>query len=171
MDELMKQNGPETALTVDDQTTAVIVATVREILSPIMQSMAQFIANNTEAMNRMASQQKIQSDRMEELERLVRLGTPVTPTQVRHINEAIRKRSRELLMKKNLEEDKKAVSALSSAIRKDILSRYGVAALHEVPRYEYNVVLQQVSTWSDVLAILDVSKAARKRKNAEEGKK
>lgn len=166
MDELM-QNSPETGLSVDDQTTAIIGAAVREILTPIMQSMAQFIANNTDAMNRMASQQKIQSDRMAELERLVQMGTPVTPTQVRHINEAIRKRSRELLMKKSLDEDKKAVSGLSTAIRKAVLSRYGVAALHEVPRFEYNVVLEQVSTWSDTLAILDIAKAARKRKEAE----
>lgn len=166
MDELMKRAEPENAMT---EQNAAVVAAVREILAPMMQTMAQFIATSTEAMNRMAANQKLQSARMEELERLVRLGMPVTPTQVRHINDSIRKKSRTLLSKKGLEDDKKAVSALSNAIRKAVLTRYGVAALHEVPRCEYNVVLDQVDTWNDGMTLLDITKAAKRRKDADHG--
>ena len=104
---------------------------------------------------------------MEALERQIRLNTLVTPAQVRYINDAIRKHARELLLKPELSDDAKAVKSLSASIRKSITTRYGVAALYEIPRHEYSVVMQQIDTWNDMLLMRDVIKAARKRREEE----
>lgn len=136
---------------------------IREMLSPVMESMAKFMQNNTEALERLAAAQKMQSDRMEALEKQIRLNTLVTPTQVRYLNDAIRKHARELLAKKELDDDVKAIKTLGNAIRKSIISRYGTASLREVPKHEYSVAMQQIDTWNDMLLLRDVMKEARNR--------
>lgn len=148
---------------VDPAIAAAVGAAIREMLSPLMASMAELMANNTEALQYLASQQKVQTDRMDALERQIRLNTLVTPTQVRYLNEAIRRRAREILSKKNLEEDKKAVNKLSASIRKSVLARYGVGAIHEIPKHEYSVAMQQIDTWNDALVLMDITREARKR--------
>lgn len=150
--------------TADPVLAAAVNTALREFVAPLMASLAELMANNTEALQYLASQQKVQTDRMEALERQIRLNTLVTPTQVRYINDAIRKRAREILSKKNLDGDAKAVTRLSASIRKAVLSRYGVAALHEIPKHEYSVAMQQIGTWNDALAVLDITRDARKRK-------
>ena len=100
---------------------------------------------------------------MEALERQIRLNTPVTPTQSRYLNDAIRKRSKEILSKKGCDEDKKAVTKLSAAIRKAVLSRYGIASLSEIPKHEYSVAMQQIDTWNDVITVMSVAREAKGR--------
>lgn len=148
---------------VDPVIAAAVGTAIREMISPLMASMAELMANNTEALQYLASQQKVQTDRMDALERQIRLNTLVTPTQVRYLNEAIKRRAREILSKKNLEEDKKAVNKLSAAIRKSVLARYGIGAVHEIPKHEYSVAMQQIGTWNDALAVMDITREARKR--------
>lgn len=147
----------------DPAVSAAISTAIRELVAPLMASLAEVMTNNTEALQYLAGQQKVQTDRMEALERQIRLNTLVTPAQVRYLNDAIRSRARELLAKKNLDEDKKAVTRLSAAIRKSVLSRYGVAAIHEIPKHEYSVAMQQVDTWNDTVVMLDITREARKR--------
>lgn len=125
---------------------AIISCMIREACTPTM-----LARNSTEALDRVAASQKVQSDRLEALEKQIRLNTLVTPTQVRYINDAIKKHARELLAKKEMDTDTRAVTKLACAIRKSITSRYGVAALHEVPKHEYSVVMQQIDTWNDML--------------------
>lgn len=161
MDDLIiREQGTKT---LDAETTAIVSATIKEILSPILAGMADFMARNTEAMERMAAQQKIQSDRMEALEKQIRLNTPVTPAQVKHLQAEIRKRARDLLSKKSLENDPKAVNKTAASIRKAVLTRYGVAALNEIPRHEYSITMNQIDTWNDTLVMLDVAREAKKR--------
>lgn len=134
---------------------------INEVLSPVLKTMAQFMAQNTEALERLATQQKLQSDRMEALEKQIRLNTLVTPTQVKYINDAIKRHAREILSKKGLEDDKPCVKKLSAAIRKSITARFGIAALHEVPKHEYSTVMTQVETWNDLLTVRDIVRGAR----------
>lgn len=150
-----------------DESGAALGAMIREIMSPVLEAMAKFMQQSTEALERLGAEQKAQSDRMEALERQIRLNTPVTPTQVRYFNDAIRRRARELLMKPGFDEDGKAVKALSASIRKSVITRYGAAALHEIPRHEYSVVMQQIATWNDMLFVRDVIKEARKRNDSD----
>ncbi len=160
---LNQQEQAETMMVpTDGDNCAALGNMLREILSPLLSTMADFMRNNTEAVERLASSQKLQNDRLEALEKQIRLNTPVTPTQVRYFNDAIRKHARELLARKDLDGDAKAVKCLSASIRKSVVARYGIAALHEIPRHEYSVVMQQIATWNDLLILRDVMKEARK---------
>ena len=139
-------------------------AVIQQVLGPIMENMARMFAQNAQALEQIAATQQAQADRMEALEKQIRLNTLVTTKQVQYINNAIRARARELLMKKEIE-DAKAIQKISNAIRRSILSRYGVAALHEIPKHEYSVVMNQVSMWNDMLCMRDVVKEVRSRES------
>lgn len=152
----------------EDESGEALGAMLKNVLSPVMETIAQLLKNNTEAVQALAAQQKVQSDRLGAIEQQIRLNTLVTPAQQKYIGAEIKKRSRELLAKKELEDDSKAVNAVSKAIRTAVLSRIGVAAVHDIPKYEYPVVMQQIDTWNDFLVISDASKAARKRGSASE---
>lgn len=147
-----------------DKNTAALAELMDTMLRPIFASVAELLKNNTEAIQYLAAQQKVQTDRMEALEKQIRLNTLVTPPQVKYINESIKKRSVEILSKKNLDSDKKAVTRLGGIIRKAVLSRYGIAALHDIPKHEYSVAMQQIATWNDALSVMDVVREARNRR-------
>lgn len=147
----------------------IVNATIREILGPVMEQMAGMIARNTEALQQLAANQQITSDRMKALEQQIRLNTPVTPTQVRYLNGAMKDRSREILAKKQLAENKKAATKLTGKIRRYLLARYGVASVSEIPKYEYPVAIQAISTWNDALAVMDIVRDARSREAGADG--
>lgn len=154
----MNENNSLSTLTPEQ--AQIIPAVIQQVLGPVMAQMTEMLRNNTEALNQLASAQQMQCDRMEALERQIRLNTLVTPQQVRYINDAIRARARDLLDKRGVDDDR-STRKLSNAIRKSILSRYGVAALHEIPKHEYSVAMNYVGTWNDMLSVRDVVKEAR----------
>lgn len=135
---------------------------ITELLRPVMQTIGKMLENNTAALEQLSAAQSVQNDRLEALEKQIRLQTPVSGKQVSYLNDAIRARARELLDKRDVD-DSKATVKLGNAIRKAVLSRYGVSGLREVPKHEYNVALQQIGMWSDALTVRDVVKEARKR--------
>lgn len=135
---------------------------IQQVIGPVMKEMCTLMRNNNEALNQLADAQRIQSDRMEALERQIRLNTPVTQQQVRYINDAIRSKARDVLYKRGVDDDK-AARKLGTAIRKSILARYGIGTLHEIPRHEYSVTMSHVSTWNDMLCIRDAVKEVRER--------
>ena len=143
------------------QMTAVVI---QQVMGPVMAEMSKLLKNNTEALNQLAVAQQMQADRLEAMERQIRLNTLVTPQQVKYVNDAIRARARELLFKRGVEEEK-AVRKLGNMIRKSILSRYGVGAIHEIPKHEYSVTMNHVGTWNDMLCVRDVVKEARQRED------
>jgi len=162
----MSESKPEGTRAVTLASTAPppeLARVLEQMLSPLMEAMARMMKNNTEALDRLAATQKVQSDRIEAMERQIRLNTLVTPQQVRYFNEAIRKRAREILLKRECADDAKAVKSLSAMIRRAVLTRYGVSALHEIPKHEYPVVLSQVQTWNDALCVRDAVKEVRGR--------
>ena len=83
----------------------------------------------------------------------------VTGKQVSYLNDAIRAKARELLDKRGVD-NAKAITKLGNQIRKAVLSRYGIGCLREIPKHEYNVAMQQIGMWSDVLTVRDVVKWA-----------
>lgn len=155
----MDENKTLSAITPEQ--AQLIPTVIQQVLGPVMREMSILLKNNTEALNQLAAAQQVQSDRMEALERQIRLNTLVTPQQVRYINDAIRARARELLDKRGIDNDV-ATRKLGNSIRKSVLSRYGVAALHEVPKHEYSVAMNHVGTWNDMLVVRDVVREARK---------
>ena len=138
-------------------------AAMTEIMRPMMQAIGKMLEKNVEAMERLAATQTIQNDRLETLEKQIRLQTPITTKQAQYLNDAIRGKARELLDKRGLADDKKAVTKLGNAIRKDVLARYGIAGLREIPRHEYNVAMNQIDMWSKALTIMDIVREARGR--------
>ena len=125
---------------------------------------AVLLENNTAALEQLSSAQSVQNDRLEALEKQIRLQTLVTSKQVYYLNDAIRMRARELLDKRSVS-DNKAITKLGNLIRKSVLARYGVSSLRDVPKHEYNVALSQIGMWNDILSVRTV--AAQFRNNAE----
>ena len=121
---------------------------LQQILSPVFAALQQMMDHNNESFAQIAASMTVQSDRMDALEKQIRLATPVTPGQVRYINNEIRHRARELL---------------GRLIRKSILVRYGIMALNELPRCEYSVVISQIGLYNDALAVRDIVKGLRRR--------
>lgn len=135
---------------------------VAELMRPIMQTFGKMLENNTAALDQLTTAQSIQNDRMEALEKQIRLQTPISSKQVTYLNDAIRSRSRELLDKREID-DKKAITRLGNQIRKSVLSRYGISNIREIPRHEYSVAMSQIGMWNDVLTVRDIVKEARIR--------
>ena len=158
---LLKEKEGNNGILVDPNSLGQIVA---EIISPVMKTIGKLLENNTAALEQLSSAQSVQNDRLEALEKQIRLQTLVTSKQVYYLNDAIRMRARELLDKRSVS-DNKAITKLGNLIRKSVLARYGVLSLRDVPKHEYNVALSQIGMWNDILSVRTV--AAQFRNNAE----
>lgn len=161
----MDEKGNLPALT--QEQAQMIPAIIQQMMGPLVETMVTMLRNNTDALNQLAATQQIQADRLEALEKQIRLNTLVTPQQVKYINDAIRARARELLDKRGVD-DKKAVTKLGNAARKSLLSRYGVGALNNIPKHEYSVAMSHIATWNDMLTVRDIVKEARERQTTQE---
>ena len=157
---------PETEL--NDAQIQVISTVVQGMMAPVMEQIAVILQHNTEAMERIAATQQMMSTRISDLEKQVRLKTPMSRAQERCLNDAIRARARELMDSKGFADDRKAVIRLSALIRKSLLARYGVDSLREAPAYDYETAMEQARSWNDLLAVRDTVRDARKRAEAEE---
>lgn len=140
-----------------------IAELVQQMLAPVVTSIAKALDNNTKAMEQMASAQMVQNDRLDALEKQVRLNTPVTAQQAKYLSNAIKDRARKLLADRKFSDDKKAVTKLSGMIRKGLMAYYGITAMAEIPRHEYKVALGWIEMWNDFIKIMDVVKDAKKR--------
>ena len=135
---------------------------ITELMRPVMQTIAKLLENNTAALEQLSASQAIQNDRLEGLEKQIRLQTPLTAKQASYLNDAIRSRARELLDKRGID-DRKAVLRLGNCIRKSVLARYGIASLREMPKHEYGVAMSQISMWNEALKVMDIVKEVKNR--------
>ena len=149
-------------------TPEVLSGVITEMMRPVMQTIGKMLENNTAALEQLSAAQSVQNDRLEALEKQIRLQTKVDGKMASYLNDAIRGHSRELLDKRGFADDRKAVTKLGNAIRKDVLMRYGVSSLRDVPKHEYNVALNMIGMWNDLLTVRDVVNDARARKEAGE---
>ena len=149
----IREYGPGTALIPAESLAGVIT----ELIRPIMESIGKMLENNTAALEQLSAAQTVQNDRLEALEKQIRLQTPVTGKQVSYLNGAIKARSRELLDKNGVD-DAKAITKLGNCIRKAVLWRYGVSSMREIPKHEYTVAMYMIAIWNDVLTVRDIAK-------------
>lgn len=98
-------NRPENALS--EEQGQVIAAVVQQIMAPVMEQIGAILKTNTEAVQRIAATQQLMSDRITDIEKQVRLKTPMSRAQEKCIGEAIRARARELLDAKGCADDKR----------------------------------------------------------------
>ena len=148
--------------TITPEQAQMIPAIVQQMMGPLVEAMAKLLENNTNALNQLAAAQQVQADRLEALERQIRLNTPVTRQQVRYMSAAMKEHALELLDKSSIS-DPKATRKLVGIIRKDVLSDYGITALEEIPKHEYNVAMHNIKTWNNMRIVREVVKEARKR--------
>lgn len=158
---LAVHNDAVAALT-EDQAQAVAVA-VREIVTPVMTAMAEMLDRNNQALERIAASNAAMAARIGELEKQVRLKTPLSRGQEKHVNDAIKARAAELMESKGYGADRKAVTKVAGMIRKSVLARYGVGTLREAPACDYEVALEAAKRWNDIIALRDVVKEAKRR--------
>lgn len=133
---------------------------IKELMRPVMGTIGKLLQDNASALEQLSAAQTIQNDRLEALEKQIRLQTPVTSKQVTYMNDAIKARARELLDKREIE-DKKAITKLGNQIRKSVLARYGIGNIREIPKHEYTVAMSQIGMWNDVIAVRDVVREFR----------
>lgn len=157
-DQLIPRDSP-------DYVSSVVVNVVQNMVSPILESVGKLLKNNTEAIEQIAGAIDVMQNRMTAMEKQMRLATPVTDRQAKYLNDAARNKAREILDKKGFAEDKKAVTKLAGIIRKSVMARQG-CSIREIPRVEYNVAMNQIETWNNVLDVMEIVKEARRRKEA-----
>lgn len=148
--------------TLTPEQAQVIPAIVQQMMGPLVEAMAKLLENNTAALHQLSAAQQVQNDRLEALERQIRLNTPVTRQQARYLSAAMKEHALELLDKSSIS-DPQAIRKLAGIIRKDVLSNYGITALAEIPKHEYNVAMHFVKTWNNMRIVREVVKEARKR--------
>lgn len=148
--------------TLTPEQAQVIPAIVQHMMGPLVEAMGKLLENNTAALQQLSAAQQVQNDRLEALERQIRLNTPVTRQQVRYLSAAMKEHALELLDKSSVS-DPKAVRKLVGIIKKDVLSHYGITALEEIPKHEYNVAMHNIETWNNMRIVREVVKEARKR--------
>ena len=148
--------------TLTPEQTSVIPAIVQQMMGPLVEAMAKLLENNTAALQQLSAAQQVQNDRLEALERQIRLNTPVTRQQVRYLSAAMKEHTLELLDKSSIS-DPKTVRKLAGIIKKDVLADYGITTLEEIPKHEYNVAMHNIKTWNNMRIVREVVKEARKR--------
>lgn len=153
----------ETGLTVSNQELAVVV---QQMIAPVMEQIGAILERTNQAMERIAATQQMMSTRISDLEKQVRLKTPLSKSQEKCVNDAIRARARELLDAKGCAGDRRAVTKLTGAIRRSVLARNGYGSLREYPAYDYETALKQIAIWNDLLTIRDIAKEAKERAEA-----
>lgn len=157
-----------TALAAQNNQMNELPAIIEQMMTPIMQTMTKMLEQTNTALAQLASAQQIQNDRMEALERQIRLNTLVTRQQAQYLKAAVKERVLELLEKAAVT-DAKAITKLSRIIKKDVLAFYGITAVEEIPKHEYNVAMNNIQTWNNMRAVREVVKEARLREeNAKE---
>ena len=157
MDEIQRR---EDAGALPARETAAVSALVTEIMGPILQNLAEMMKRNTEALAQIAAAQQVQADRLEALERQVRLQTPVTAKMAAYLNGAAVSRAAALLEKRGVT-DGKAVKKLAVVIRRAVLKRYGIGVMREIPRHEYSVAMNLIEGWNDMMAVRDAAREAK----------
>ena len=145
-----------------DASTMLVANIMNTLMRPLLEDIGKMLKNNTEAMEQIAASQDSIRNRMEALEKQMRMQTPVTDRQAKYLADAARDKARELLDKKKITE-RKAINKLAGVIRKSVMARYGVGTLREIPRCEYSVAMSQIEIWNNVIAVMEIVREARER--------
>lgn len=143
-----------------DVSTALVANVIDQLMRPLFESMAKVLKDNAEAIEHIAANQDIIRNRMEALEKQVRLQTPVTDRQARYLADAARTRAKELLGEECMKATR-AVTKLAGIIKKAVLIRYGYESLREIPRCEYDVAMKQIESWNKPMTVYEIMEEAR----------
>ena len=113
-------------------------ADLQQMMTPIMQCIAQVMIPVAESMRAM-------QDTLKEMQRDAAFRTPLTSTQKGHLNAAVRERAQSVVKKYKL--PKEAYNEAMREIRKKLYRRWGVKAVGDIPSSEYQSAIQTVDNW------------------------
>ena len=167
MTDELKEMSVQGTQSLSAEESAALGIAIKQVMGPVLEAMAGMMRTNAEALERLAAAQRVQNDRMEALEKQIRLNTPVTSQQVKYLNAAMKARSTELLGKYQIA-DAKAVKKMAGLIRRAVLVRYGIGKLNEIPRHEYPIATHMIETWMDMQAVRALVKEWRESADAAE---
>lgn len=111
-----------------------------------------------DAMQMMAAMLRTTTEAMEALKQQVRLLEKVTGSQAAAINAGIRERAAGLCRRYRIPGQEKAVAAM---IRKDLRMKYGITAVKELPRCDWEGVRSQIGLWDDYKALKTMKERTR----------
>lgn len=148
MNEIMKSNAASTGM---EAAAAGQMAVIMGQMQQLMQGMADSI--------------RATNARMAKMERQIELLTPLTGAQEKALCAEIRRRAAELCGQYRLGEGYE--QAVASAIRSELKREGGVRAVRELPRIEYNVLLERVALWDDYDTMRTLRRQARKEEKHE----
>ena len=113
-------------------------------------------------MRAMAESVRLTNLRMQKLERQIELMTPLTGAQDKALGEAIRKRADALCEQYRLRPAR--AGAVATAIRRELKRQSGVRSTRELPRIEYQVLLERVALWGDYDVMREIRRADREER-------
>lgn len=135
----------------------------RERAIILMPDVAAMLQANTEQLGaylvQMAQMMMRMRERLDELEKKQKAVT-VTHDEVKAIQLLIRLRSDEYCEKYALEDPKDAAK-IRAAIKKAILTRYGIKDLHDVPAIARQAVEALISRWADIKMVYRIRESHR----------
>ena len=109
----------------------------------------------------MATMVNAMQRRMDEMEANQRKVT-LSHAEVRSVTGIIRARAEEYCEKYELT-DAGSLRAVKAAIRRDVLRRYGVKDLHDVPAIARPAVEKQITHWANIRLVMDRREKIRER--------
>lgn len=135
----------------------------RERAIILMPDVAAMLQANTEQLGaylvQMAQMMMRMRERLDELEEKQKAVT-VTHDEVKAIQLLIRLRADEYCEKYSLE-DAKDAAKVRAAIKKAILTRYGIKDLHDVPAIARQAVEALISRWTDIKMVYRIRESHR----------
>jgi len=140
-----------------------LAETISAMMTPLLSQMAEIISRTNTAMEQIAAAQRMQSERMSELERQIRMQVTLTAAQVKYLNQEIRKAAEGILAVYGAD-DAAAVRKLGGCIRKYVCAMYGVGSVREIPKCDYGAAMQLAQRWMDADRVAEIVREARERK-------
>lgn len=110
----------------------------------ITEAMRPFMAFMQEVVNQMQAQ----TNRIEALEKQVRLNTPMTGAQVKYIKAGMKEKATELILDAGGKE-KGTINKAARAIKTDVLRQFGAGNISEIPRHEYQACRNYIDSWTN----------------------
>lgn len=113
-------------------------------LELVTRQQAEQIVQLTTLVQRFSSVLLAMDQRMAKLERLLDRKVTIEAKQYKAIQKAVKERAKELCDKYKLDQ-KEAGKVIRKAITSEVLTRYGIQDLHDLPDNYFDIVLQEIA--------------------------
>lgn len=116
-------------------------------LDLVTRQQAEQIVQLTQLVQRFSSVLLAMDQRMAKLEKLLDRKVTIEAKQYKSLQKAIKERASELCEKYKLD-PKEAGKVIRKSITKELMTRYGVQDLHDLPDNYYDICLQEIAGYS-----------------------